>query len=44
MLPTINDYDENDILNFGMKHRVDYIALSFTRFKKDLEHVRKIIA
>jgi pyruvate kinase len=39
-LPTINDYDEHDILEFGLKHRVDYIAISFARFGKDLDYVR----
>lgn len=35
-LPTINDYDENDIINFGVKHKVDFIAVSFARYKKDI--------
>lgn len=43
-LPTINEYDENDIINFGVKHKVDFIAVSFSRFKKDIQYIRKIIA
>ena len=43
-LPRINDYDEKDIINFGVKHKVDFIAVSFARFKSDIEYIRKIIA
>lgn len=30
-LDTITEKDQNDIVNFGVKHEVDIIALSFTR-------------
>jgi pyruvate kinase len=43
-LPTINSYDENDILNFGLLHKVDYIAVSFARYRSDIEYIRKILA
>ena len=28
--------DEIDIIDFGVKHRVNYIAVSFARYKSDL--------
>ena len=42
-LPTITDYDEVDIVDFGLKYKVDYIAVSFARYKKDLENLRKYL-
>lgn len=42
-LPTIGPYDEDDIINFGLKHKVDYIAVSFARYKKDLDNLRKLL-
>lgn len=42
-LPTIGPEDENDIINFGLKHKVDYIAVSFARYKKDLDNLRKMM-
>jgi len=36
-LPTVTEKDEDDILNFGLKHGVDLIALSFTRRGADIE-------
>ena len=42
-LPTITDYDEHDIINFGLKYKVDYIAVSFARYKKDLDDLRAML-
>lgn len=42
-LPTVTDKDEDDIVNFGLKHGIDMIALSFTRKAEDIEHVRDIL-
>lgn len=42
-LPTINKYDEYDIAEFGLKHKVDYIAVSFTRYLQDLKSLRKFL-
>ena len=39
-LPTICDYDQYDIVQFGLKHKVDYIAVSFARYLKDLTGLR----
>jgi pyruvate kinase len=42
-LPTVNEYDKYDILEFGVKHKVDYIAVSFARFGSDLTKLREIL-
>ena len=41
-LPTICDYDEYDIVDFGLKNKVDYIAVSFARYKSDLTNLRTV--
>lgn len=35
-IPTITEKDEKDIKDFGLKHNVDLIALSFTRTAQDI--------
>ena len=40
-LPTISGYDEHDIVEFGLKDRVDYIAVSFARSREDLVKLRQ---
>ncbi len=42
-LPTITKNDENDAINFGLKNRVNYIAVSFARAKKDIEYLRRLL-
>lgn len=42
-LPTVTEKDEDDIVNFGLKHGVDLIALSFTRTAEDIETVRDLL-
>ena len=42
-LPTINNYDQYDIVEFGLKNKVDYIAVSFSRYLKDLNNLRKFM-
>lgn len=42
-LPTITESDKKDILDFGVKYKVDYIAVSFARYKKDLDELRKML-
>lgn len=42
-LPTITDYDRHDIIQFGVKHKVDFIAVSFARYKRDLDNLRKML-
>lgn len=41
-VPTITSKDKKD-LQFGLKHNVDFIALSFVKNKKDIEELRKLI-
>ena len=42
-LPTIGKVDEYDIVEFGLKNKVDYIAISFTRYLSDLKNLRKFL-
>lgn len=42
-LPTICEYDQYDIVEFGLKHKVDYIAVSFARYLQDLKKLREYI-
>lgn len=42
-LPTIGTYDEYDIVEFGLKDKVDYIAVSFARYGTDLTRLRKYL-
>jgi len=39
-IPTVTKKDEDDILEFGLKHQVNMIALSFTRTAKDINDLR----
>ena len=41
-LPSITSKDMNDI-NFGIKNKVDFIALSFVRDKEDLQKLQQIL-
>lgn len=43
-LPTIGTYDEYDIVEFGLKDKVDYIAVSFARYGTDLTKLRQYLA
>lgn len=36
-LPTIGPVDKKDIVEFGLKYKVNFIAVSFSRYKKDLD-------
>lgn len=42
-LPTITEKDENDLVDFGLKYNVDFIALSFARFGGDIDDCRDIL-
>jgi pyruvate kinase len=42
-LPTINDKDEADIVEFGLKHGVDMISVSFVRSANCIETVRDVL-
>ena len=40
-LPTIGELDQHDIIEFGLKNKVDYIAVSFARTKPELDKLRR---
>ncbi|CAB9506413.1 Pyruvate kinase [Seminavis robusta] len=42
-LPTFTEKDVDDIVNFGIKHNVDYIAASFVRKGSDVLNLRKLL-
>ena len=43
-LPTLTEKDIDDIVNWGIKHDVDFIAASFVRKASDVHYIRKILA
>ena len=42
-LPTLSDNDETDLIVFGLKQNVDFIAASFVRKASDVEYSREIL-
>jgi pyruvate kinase len=42
-LPTVTEKDEIDLVEFGLKHNVDMIFLSFTRKGSDIEEARDVL-
>ena len=42
-VPCLTERDEEDILEFGIKQGVDFIALSQIRKAKDLEYARELL-
>lgn len=42
-LPTLTEKDKNDIVEFGVKYKVDMIALSFARTAKDIIETRNLM-
>eukprot|EP00539_Tryblionella_compressa_P013377 CAMPEP_0178823946 /NCGR_PEP_ID=MMETSP0746-20121128/5414_1 /TAXON_ID=913974 /ORGANISM="Nitzschia punctata, Strain CCMP561" /LENGTH=545 /DNA_ID=CAMNT_0020485587 /DNA_START=21 /DNA_END=1658 /DNA_ORIENTATION=- len=43
-LPTFTDKDVDDIVNFGIKQGVEFIAASFVRTGQDVRNLRKLLA
>ena len=43
-LPTFTEKDVDDIVNFGIKHKVDFIAASFVRKESDVKNLRHLLA
>jgi pyruvate kinase len=43
-LPTFTDKDVDDIVNFGIRHNVDFIAASFVRKGSDVKNLRQLLA
>ena len=42
-LPTLTEKDEEDLLEFGMKQGIDFVAASFVRKAKDVDYIRDIL-
>ena len=42
-LPTITEKDKTDILEWGVKNKVDFIAASFVRKGSDVEYIREVL-
>ena len=42
-LPTITEKDKDDILNWGVKNNVDFIAASFVRKGSDIDVIRDVV-
>ena len=42
-LPTITDKDRDDLVNWGVRHGVDFIAASFVRKGVDLDNIRAVL-
>lgn len=42
-LPTINDKDEADIIEFGLKHGIDIVCASFVRSANCIETIRDVL-
>ena len=42
-LPTLTEKDEDDLVEFGIKNNVDFIAASFVRKASDVETIRDIL-
>ena len=36
-LPTVSEREEDDIIDFGLKHNVDSMGITFTRNSADIE-------
>jgi pyruvate kinase len=43
-LPTFTEKDVDDIVNFGIKNHVDFIAASFVRKATDVHNLRQLLA
>ncbi|KAE8971018.1 Pyruvate kinase [Phytophthora fragariae] len=43
MLPTLTEKDEDDLVNFGLVHGIDYIAASFVRTGQDIDNIREVL-
>ncbi|KAE8907978.1 Pyruvate kinase [Phytophthora fragariae] len=43
LLPTLTEKDEDDLVNFGLVHGIDYISASFVRTGQDIDNIRKVL-
>lgn len=42
-LPTLTEKDEEDLVEFGLKQNVDFVAASFVRKASDVEYIRDVL-
>ena len=42
-LPTITEKDRTDLIDWGVKNKVDFIAASFVRKGSDVDYIRKVL-
>ena len=42
-LPTLTDKDKEDLVQWGVKNKVDFIAASFVRKGLDLDNIRDVL-
>lgn len=42
-LPTLSDSDKDVISKWGVKNKIDFLSLSYTRHAEDVRHVSKLI-
>jgi pyruvate kinase len=42
-LPILTEKDEKDLVDFGLVHKVDFIAASFVRKVEDVTTIRKVL-
>ena len=42
-LPTITEKDRDDLLNWGVKNKVDFVAASFVRKGSDVDYIRQVL-
>lgn len=42
-LPTLTEKDVDDLVNFGVKNGVDFIAASFVRTAQDIDNIRSVL-
>lgn len=42
-LPTLTEQDEKDLVDFGIKWNVDFVAASFVRKASDVEYIREVL-
>ena len=42
-LPTLTEKDEEDLVEFGIRHNIDFVAASFVRKAQDIHNIRDVL-
>jgi pyruvate kinase len=42
-LPTLTEKDEDDLVEFGIRQNVDFVAASFVRKAEDIHNIREVL-